>query len=62
MDCGKMATRSSSETSIKMVIFSGKKKDWPMWEEKFLARASHRGYKHILMDEGIEIPKLEEMV
>ena len=31
-----------------------------MWEEKFLARASHRGYKHILMDESIEIPKLEE--
>ncbi len=40
-----MATMSSGETSIKVVTFSGKKKDWPMWEEKFLARASHRGYK-----------------
>jgi hypothetical protein len=60
MDCGKMATMSSSETSIKVVTFSGKKKDWLMWEEKFLARASHRGYKHILTDKGIKIPKLEE--
>jgi hypothetical protein len=32
-----------------------------MWKEKFVARASHRGYKHILMDEGIEIPKPDEM-
>jgi hypothetical protein len=32
-----------------------------MWEEKFLARASHRGYKHILIDEGIKIPTLDEM-
>ena len=54
-------TMSSGETSIKVVTFSGKKKDWPMWEEKFLARASHRGYKHILMDEGIKIPKSDEM-
>jgi hypothetical protein len=31
-DCGKMATRMSNcETSIKVVTFSGKKKDWLMW-------------------------------
>jgi hypothetical protein len=61
-DCGKMATTiSSGKTSIKVVTFSGKKKDWPTWEEKFLARASHRGYKHILMDKGIKIPTSDEM-
>jgi hypothetical protein len=54
MDCGNMTTMSSGKTSIKVVTFPGKKKDWPMWEENFLARVSHRGYKHILMDEGIE--------
>ena len=53
-------TTSSGETSIKVVTFSGKKKDWTMWEEKFLARASHRGYKHILTDDGIDIPKSDE--
>jgi hypothetical protein len=37
MDCGKMAKMSSGETFIKVVTFSGKKKDWQMWEEKFLA-------------------------
>jgi hypothetical protein len=59
MDCGKMATTSSGETSIKVVTFSGEKKDWLMWE-KFHTRASHRGYKHILMDENIEIPKSDD--
>jgi hypothetical protein len=54
-------TMSSGKTSIKVVTFSGKKKDWPMWEEKFLARASHRGYMHILMDKGIKIPTSDEM-
>jgi hypothetical protein len=54
-------TMSSGKTSIKLVTFSGKKKDWPMWEEKFLARASHRGYTHVLMDKGIKIPTSDEM-
>jgi hypothetical protein len=34
-------TMSSGETSIKVVTFSGKKKDWPMWEEKFLVAYSN---------------------
>jgi hypothetical protein len=28
---------------------------------RFLARASHRGNKHILTDESIKIPKLDDM-
>ena len=56
-----MATEvSSGETSIKVVTFSGRKKDWPMWEEKFLARASHRGYKMVLTEDSVAIPKPDE--
>ena len=38
----------SSETAIKVIVFSGKVKDWSMWEEKFLARSKKKGYKEIL--------------
>lgn len=37
------------ETSIRVITFSGKKKDWIAWEEKFLAKSKHRGYKDILL-------------
>ena len=38
----------TSETAIKVIIFSGKVKDWLMWEEKFLAKNKKKGYKEIL--------------
>ena len=37
------------ETSIRVITFSGKKKDWIAWEEKFLAKSKRRGYKDILL-------------
>ena len=33
----------------KVIIFSGKKVEWPLWSEKFLARANRKGYKGILV-------------
>ena len=36
------------ETSIKIITCSGKKSDWPTWEERFLARAKKKCYKDIL--------------
>lgn len=52
--------KSSVEVSIKVVMFSGDKRDWMTWEEKFLgARASGKGYKKVLMGE-VSIPKSTE--
>ena len=36
-------------SSIKVIPFSGKAVDWPVWSEKFLARARRKGYKKILL-------------
>ena len=36
-------------TSIRVIPFSGKAVDWPIWSEKFLARARRKGYKKILL-------------
>ena len=44
------------ETSIRVISFSGKKKDWIAWEEKFLAKSKRRGYKDILLGK-VTIPK-----
>jgi hypothetical protein len=40
---------SKDDTNTKIITFNGKKRDWDPWEEKFLARAKRRGYKHILL-------------
>ncbi len=42
------AGKGAGETSIRVVIFSGKKEDWESWKEKFSVRASIRGYDEIL--------------
>jgi hypothetical protein len=34
---------------IKIIPFSGKKGDWPVWSEKFLARTRRRGYCNVLL-------------
>ncbi len=52
-----------SETSIKVIKFSGKKRDWSIWEEKFVARSKCRGYKNILLErQDIKIPKTTEVI
>ena len=38
----------------KIITFSGKKVEWPVWSEKFMARANRKGYKKILLGEDKE--------
>ena len=47
------------EKSIQVIEFSGKKDDWNIWSQKFLARSSKRGYKS-LIDGTTKIPKQSE--
>ena len=35
----------------RIITFSGKKVEWPLWSEKFKARANRKGYKGILLGE-----------
>ena len=40
----------SSELAIgKIITFSGRRVEWPLWSEKFKARANRKGYKGILV-------------
>ena len=40
----------SNELKIgKIITFSGKRVEWPLWSEKFKARANRKGYKGILV-------------
>jgi hypothetical protein len=47
------------EMTIRVITFSGKKKDWIAWEEKFLAKSKRRGYKDVLLGKAT-IPKSTE--
>ena len=44
-----------SEVSIRVIQFSGKSIDWPVWSEKFLARARRKKYRDILTGK-IKVP------
>ena len=39
---------TSEEKSIRILSFDGKKESWAMWSEKFLAKATLKGYEEIL--------------
>ena len=39
----------SSERAIRVIRFSGSKKDWRKWSRKFLAMSVKRGYKDVLL-------------
>ena len=41
-------SEESTDKTITKFTFSGKKVDWPIWSEKFLARARRKEYKKIL--------------
>ena len=46
----------SNELKITRIItFNGKKTEWPLWSEKFKARANRKGYKSILLGE-VKVP------
>ena len=40
-------------TSIKVIPFTGKAIDWPVWSENFLAQARRKGYKKILLGKEV---------
>jgi len=37
------------DKAIRVIVFSGKASEWPVWEAKFLAKASRKGYKKLLI-------------
>ena len=43
-----MISTASKVDTIRVIRFSGSKEYWPVWEEKFLARARRSGYKEVL--------------
>lgn len=53
MSTTKKATRNvnkkNGELTIRVLMFSGKKKDWVHWEEKFLAKAKCKGLKDLYL-------------
>ena len=49
-------SETGDEKTIRVISFSGKKSEWPIWEEKFLARAARKKYKDVLLGKT-EIPK-----
>ena len=50
---------SVGEASIKVIPFTGNKRDWPIWSEKFLARGDIKGYREILLGE-VAVPTDDE--
>jgi len=55
----KMSETIAGEGTIKVIPFSGNKRDWPIWSEKFLARGDLKGYKDILTGK-VKVPSDEE--
>ena len=50
---------SMGEKSLRIIEFSGKKDDWKVWSQKWLARASMKGYKNVVIGKQ-KIPKKTE--
>ena len=50
------AGKNTGDTSIRVVIFSGKREDWESWKEKFMVKAVIGGYEDVLNGD-IEVPK-----
>ena len=52
---------STKDDSSRLISFDGKKKNFPAWKEKFLAKARKKGYKDVLLGktkvekDGVEI-------
>jgi len=47
--------KSGAESSIRVVMFSGDKRDWVTWSEKWLARAGMKGFKKVATGE-VDVP------
>ena len=55
------STAESTESSIRVILFSGKKAEWETWSEKFQAKAMRRGYQDLLTGK-MAIPKSTEVL
>ena len=47
------------EKAIRILQFNGKKEDWLMWADKFLAKATTRGYDEVLEGKLLATRELE---
>jgi hypothetical protein len=55
-------TRNQMDSAIRVILFSGKPKDWLAWMEKFLTKARRKGLKEIyLRDPTKKIPMANEL-
>jgi hypothetical protein len=50
-----------AESTIRVILFSGKKGDWLAWEERFLAKAKQKGFKELLLGR-VEIPVSDTVI
>jgi hypothetical protein len=46
--------------TIRLIPFCGKVDEWPIWSEKFLAKAKRYGFKDLLLGK-LSIPKLYDV-
>jgi hypothetical protein len=47
-------------SAIRVIPFYGKSDEWPIWSEKFLAKAKRYGFKDVLLGK-VTIPKTDEV-
>jgi hypothetical protein len=47
--------------AIRVIPFCGKVEEWPIWSEKFLAKAKRCGFKDLLLGK-LSIPKVDEEI
>lgn len=51
------SNNNNIDTAIRVILFSGKQRDWMQWEEKFLAKAKRKGMKDMFLGKPEDIPK-----
>ena len=51
-----MSEYNNNEKAIRILTFSGKKEDWVMWSDKFMAKSMMKGYNEVL-DGTIIVPE-----
>jgi hypothetical protein len=47
--------------AIRVISFCGKVEEWPIWSERFLAKAKRYGFKDSLLGK-FSIPKVDEEI
>jgi hypothetical protein len=50
-----MLTNANTETAIRVLLFSGKQRDWIQWEDKFLAQAKRKQMKEYYLEKPEDI-------